>query len=175
LTANQPAKLDLPAPDGPRTTIAAPSIATALAWSTKSPRWCIAYKYPAERATTTLLAIEPQVGKTGKITPRAVMEPVLLAGTVVRHATLHNWGLVRAKDFRPGDRVVIEKAGEIIPQVIEVVRTSPPRIITATPQPSATPSATTTPSATPSATSTPTETPTETPMPTETPTETPTP
>lgn len=93
----------------------------ALGVTTKSPRWIIAYKYPAERKTTKLLRVEHQVGKTGKITPRAVMEPVLLAGTVVRHATLHNYGLVAEKDLREGDTVVVEKAGEIIPQVIEVV------------------------------------------------------
>ncbi|MBL0926156.1 MAG: NAD-dependent DNA ligase LigA [Phycisphaerales bacterium] len=93
----------------------------ALGTTAKSPRWIIAFKYPAERKRTRLLAIEAQVGKTGKITPRAVMEPVLLAGTTVRHATLHNWGMVRAKDLRVGDTVVVEKAGEIIPQVIEAV------------------------------------------------------
>lgn len=92
-----------------------------LGTTTKSPRWVIAYKYPAERKTTKLIRVEHQVGKTGKITPRAVMEPVLLAGTVVKHATLHNYGLVAEKDLREGDTVVVEKAGEIIPQVIEVV------------------------------------------------------
>lgn len=99
----------------------------ALGVTSKSPRWAIAYKYPAERKTTTLLRIEAQVGKTGKITPRAVMEPVLLAGTVVQHATLHNWGMVRAKDLRAGDTVVVEKAGEIIPQVIEALKDKRPR------------------------------------------------
>ncbi|MEM1072136.1 MAG: NAD-dependent DNA ligase LigA [Planctomycetota bacterium] len=89
--------------------------------TSKSPRWLIAYKYPAERARTRLLAVEAQVGKTGKITPRAVMEPVTLAGTVVRHATLHNYGMVRQKDLRIGDTVEIEKAGEIIPYVREAV------------------------------------------------------
>ncbi len=92
-----------------------------LGATSKSPRWCIAYKYPAERKPTRLEGIELQVGKTGKITPRAVMEPVLLAGTVVRHATLHNFGLLKQKDIRVGDTVIVEKAGEIIPQVIEVV------------------------------------------------------
>ncbi len=87
----------------------------------KSPRWCIAYKYPAERKTTKLERVEMQVGKTGKITPRAVMAPVLLAGTTVQHATLHNFGEIRRKDIRIGDVVVVEKAGEIIPQVIEPV------------------------------------------------------
>jgi len=99
----------------------------ALGATSKSPRWCIAYKYPAERARTVLERVEHQVGKTGKITPRAVMKPVLLAGTTVRHATLHNYGLVAQKDIREGDTVVVEKAGEIIPQVIEVVKDSRPR------------------------------------------------
>ncbi|MFM9958405.1 MAG: NAD-dependent DNA ligase LigA [Phycisphaerales bacterium] len=90
----------------------------SLGTTSKSPRWVIAYKYPAERKETTLERIESQVGKTGKITPRATLAPVFLAGTTVRHATLHNFGLVRQKDLREGDRVIIEKAGEIIPQVI---------------------------------------------------------
>ncbi len=98
-----------------------------LGVTSKSPRWCIAYKYPAERKATTLTDVLHQVGKTGKITPRAVMKPVLLAGTTVQHATLHNYGLVRQKDFRIGDTVIVEKAGEIIPQVIEVVLKERPR------------------------------------------------
>jgi len=86
--------------------------------TSKSPRWCIAYKYPAERKSTRLLQVDYQVGKTGKITPRAVMEPVLLAGTTVRHASLHNFGLVAERDIRIDDLVIVEKAGEIIPQVL---------------------------------------------------------
>ncbi|MCC6678532.1 MAG: NAD-dependent DNA ligase LigA [Phycisphaerales bacterium] len=105
----------------------------ALGVTAKSPRWVVAYKYPAERKTTKLLRVEHQVGKTGKITPRAVMEPVLLAGTVVQHATLHNYGRIqdaptepdnpdsRRTDIRIGDTVYIEKAGEIIPYVAGVV------------------------------------------------------
>lgn len=89
-----------------------------LGTTSKSPRWVIAYKYPAERKTTKLIDVDYQVGKTGKITPRAVMEPVLLAGTTVRHASLHNFGLVRKKDIRIGDVVEVEKAGEIIPYVV---------------------------------------------------------
>ncbi len=95
------------------------AIQDALGTRSKSPRWCIAYKFAAERATTQLLDIEWQVGKTGKLTPRAKMEPVELAGTTVTHASLHNFGEVLRKDIRVGDTVVIEKAGEIIPQVIE--------------------------------------------------------
>jgi len=98
-----------------------------LGSTSRSPRWCIAYKYAAERGVTTLESVDFQVGKTGRITPRAVMAPVLLAGTTVRHASLHNFGEVRRKDVRIGDTVVVEKAGEIIPQVIEVVSEKRPR------------------------------------------------
>ncbi|MEO1584337.1 MAG: NAD-dependent DNA ligase LigA [Planctomycetota bacterium] len=91
---------------------------SSLGTTSKSPRWLVAYKYPAERTTTTLVSVDYQVGKTGKITPRAVMEPVLLAGTTVRHASLHNFGLIRQKDIRIGDTVEVEKAGEIIPYVV---------------------------------------------------------
>jgi len=108
---------------------------TRLGTTSKSPRWIIAYKYPAERKTTRLLRVEHQVGKTGKITPKAVMEPVLLAGTSVRNATLHNYGRLRdasterpgeRTDIRTGDAVVVEKAGEVIPQVVGVVLASRP-------------------------------------------------
>ncbi len=93
----------------------------ALGTTSKSPRWIIAYKFPAERKPTRLLRVEHMVGKTGKITPRATLEPVLLAGTTVSHASLHNYGMVRQRDLRIGDTVEVEKAGEIIPQVIGVV------------------------------------------------------
>jgi DNA ligase (NAD+) len=92
-----------------------------LGTTSKSPRWAIAYKYPAERKTTVLREVLHQVGKTGKITPRAVMDPVVLAGTTVRHATLHNYGQIRKKDLRLGDTIEVEKAGEIIPYVLGVV------------------------------------------------------
>ena len=92
-----------------------------LGYTSRFPRWCIAYKYAAEQATTKLLAVDWQVGKSGKLTPRANMEPVFVAGTTVQHATLHNLGEVRRKDIRIGDTVIIEKAGEIIPQVVRVV------------------------------------------------------
>jgi DNA ligase (NAD+) len=107
-----------------------------LGVTAKSPRWVIAYKYPAERKTTVLLRVEHQVGKTGKITPRAVMEPVILAGTKVQHATLHNYGRIRdaatetegkRTDIRIGDTVYVEKAGEIIPQVVGVVLAKRPK------------------------------------------------
>lgn len=92
-----------------------------LGTTSKSPRWIVAFKYPPDRVMTKLLDVLHQVGKTGKITPRAVMEPVLVAGSVVQHATLHNYGQVRQKDIRIGDTVEIEKAGEIIPYVVGVV------------------------------------------------------
>lgn len=93
-----------------------------LGATAKAPRWAIAFKYPAEQARTRLVEVEWLVGKGGTLTPRATMEPVLVAGTTVRHATLHNIEEIRRKDLRLGDRVVIEKAGEIIPQVVEPVR-----------------------------------------------------
>lgn len=89
--------------------------------TSKSPRWAVAFKFAAQRATTRLVGVEHQVGKTGKITPRAVMEPVLLAGTTVRHASLHNYGQVAQKGIHLGDTVAVEKAGEIIPYVVEPV------------------------------------------------------
>jgi DNA ligase (NAD+) len=92
-----------------------------LGSTSKAPRWAIAFKYPAEQATTRLIEVNWQVGKGGTLTPRATMEPVLVAGTTVRHATLHNILEIRRKDIRLGDRVVVEKAGEIIPQVVEPV------------------------------------------------------
>jgi DNA ligase (NAD+) len=92
-----------------------------LGCTSRFPRWCIAYKYASEQATTKLLSVDWQVGKSGKLTPRANMEPVFVAGTTVQHATLHNLGEVRRKDIRIGDTVIIEKAGEIIPQVVRVV------------------------------------------------------
>lgn len=99
----------------------------ALGTTSKSPRWIIAYKFPAERKPTILLDVAHQVGKTGKITPRATLEPVLLAGTTVSHATLHNYGMVRQRDLHIGDTVEVEKAGEIIPQVIGVVEGKRPK------------------------------------------------
>jgi len=86
----------------------------------RSPRWCIAYKYPAERARTVVESIAVQVGKTGALTPVANLKAVQLAGTTVRRASLHNFDEMRRLDVRPGDTVLIEKAGEIIPQVVEV-------------------------------------------------------
>lgn len=92
-----------------------------LGFTSKSPRWAIAYKFEAEEAITTLHDIELGVGRTGAITPRAILEPVLLAGTTVRHATLHNFDEIERKDIRVGDQVVIQKGGEIIPKVVRVL------------------------------------------------------
>ena len=87
----------------------------------KDPRWAIAYKYPPEQAETTLEDIDWRVGRTGVLTPTAVLTPVKLSGSVISRATLHNEDFIRAKDIRIGDRVVINKAGEIIPEVLRVV------------------------------------------------------
>ncbi|MEO6334215.1 MAG: NAD-dependent DNA ligase LigA [Pyrinomonadaceae bacterium] len=89
--------------------------------TTKAPRWAIAYKYPARKGTTKLLDIQVQVGRTGALTPVAYLEPVLLAGTTVARASLHNEDEIKRLDIKLGDTVVIEKSGEIIPQVLEVV------------------------------------------------------
>ncbi len=86
-----------------------------------SPRWACAYKFAPDRAETRILAISVQVGRTGAVTPVAELEPVLLAGTTVKRATLHNADEIARKDVRVGDTVLVEKAGEIIPAVIEVV------------------------------------------------------
>jgi DNA ligase (NAD+) len=89
-----------------------------LGATAKFPRWAVAFKFPAEQATTRLLAIEVNVGRTGAVTPYAVLEPVLLSGTMVQKATLHNEQEIERRDIRPGDRVLIEKGGDIIPKVV---------------------------------------------------------
>jgi len=93
----------------------------SLGFTSKSPRWGIAYKFGVHEAETKLLSIELQVGRTGVVTPVAILSPVTLLGTVVARATLHNQDEIERKDFRVGDRVVIEKGGEVIPKVLRVV------------------------------------------------------
>ena len=92
-----------------------------LGFTSKFPRWAIAYKYPARRASTLVRAIDVQVGRTGRLTPVAHLEPVLLAGSTVARATLHNEEEIGRKDVRVGDTVLIEKGGDVIPKVVEVV------------------------------------------------------
>jgi DNA ligase (NAD+) len=93
----------------------------SLGTTAKSPRWAIAYKFPAEEVVTTLLDIELSVGRTGVITPTAILEPVKVAGTTVQRASLHNEDLIREKDIKLGDKVVVKKAGDIIPEVVNVL------------------------------------------------------
>jgi DNA ligase (NAD+) len=93
-----------------------------LGFTLKSPRWAVAYKFPARQATTTVLKINVNVGRTGVITPTAELKPVECAGVIIRHATLHNFDEIRRLNIREGDRVLIERAGEVIPKVVKVVR-----------------------------------------------------
>lgn len=92
-----------------------------LGTTAKSPRWAIAYKFPAEEVVTKLVNIELTVGRTGVITPTAILVPVQVAGTTVQRASLHNEDLIREKDIRIGDYVVVKKAGDIIPEVVNVI------------------------------------------------------
>ena len=92
-----------------------------LGFTAKSPRWAIAYKFPAEEVVTKILDIELTVGRTGVITPTAILEPVLVAGSIVGRASLHNEDLIREKDIRIGDTVIVHKAGDIIPEVVGVI------------------------------------------------------
>ncbi|MED4796273.1 NAD-dependent DNA ligase LigA [Priestia megaterium] len=92
-----------------------------LGTTAKSPRWAIAYKFPAEEVVTKLVNIELTVGRTGVITPTAILEPIQVAGTTVQRASLHNEDLIREKDIRIGDYVVVKKAGDIIPEVVNVI------------------------------------------------------
>lgn len=93
----------------------------ALGFTGKAPRWAIAFKFPAEQGTTRIKEVYVQVGRTGALTPVALMEPVQLAGTTVTHATLHNFEEIARLDVRVGDTVVVEKAGDIIPKVLRVL------------------------------------------------------
>lgn len=93
-----------------------------LGYTNKSPRWAIAYKFPAKQATTRLLKIRVRVGRTGIITPSAVLEPVELAGVTISHATLHNFEEIERLDINEGDTVLIERAGDVIPKIVKVVK-----------------------------------------------------
>ena len=93
-----------------------------LGFTVKSPRWAIAYKFPAEEVVTKILDIELTVGRTGVITPTAILEPVKVAGTTVGRASLHNHELIEERDIRIGDKVVIRKAGDIIPEVVKSLK-----------------------------------------------------
>ena len=84
----------------------------------REPRWAIAYKFPAEQATTRLKYIGINVGRTGSLNPYAVLEPVVVSGATVQHASLHNEEDIHRKDIRVGDTVIIERAGDVIPQVV---------------------------------------------------------
>ena len=92
-----------------------------MGYTQKSPRWAIAYKFPAEEVITKLLDIELSIGRTGVVTPTAILEPVKVAGTTVSRASLHNEDLIHERDIRIGDSVVIKKAGDIIPEVVKSI------------------------------------------------------
>lgn len=93
-----------------------------LGIKTREPRWAIAYKYPAHQGTTRIIEIIPSVGRTGVITPVALLEPVKIGGVTVSRSTLHNWDEIERKDIRVGDYVVVERAGDVIPHVITVIK-----------------------------------------------------
>jgi DNA ligase (NAD+) len=107
--------------DGAVLKVDAESDQTLLGSISRSPKWAIAYKFPPEQVTTKLLNIVVEVGRTGYLTPVAEMEPVLLAGSTVRRATLHNIDEIRRKDVRIGDVVILQKAGDVIPEVVRSV------------------------------------------------------
>ena len=114
-------KLDYPV-DGMVVKVNSLTYQKKLGATTKSPRWMIAYKFPAERKATKLLDIIVQVGRTGILTPVAVLKPVHISGTMVSRSTLHNMDEIERRDIRIGDTVIVEKSGEIIPQVVSVLK-----------------------------------------------------
>ena len=95
-----------------------------LGFTSKAPRWAIAYKFPAEQVMTVVEGLEINVGRTGAVTPVALLEPVEASGTTVKRASLHNWDQVARLGIGPGDTILLEKAGEIIPQILRVVKAS---------------------------------------------------
>ena len=107
--------------DGVVVKVDSPELRDRLGATAKAPRWAVAFKFEAEQAETVVLAINAQVGRTGAVTPVAELEPVLIAGTTVKRATLHNYEDLARKDVRVGDAVVIEKGGDIIPKVVRVI------------------------------------------------------
>ena len=94
------------------------SLQKIIGYTNKSPRWAIAYKFPARQATTKLLSIELQVGRTGVVTPKATLEPVALSGVIISNATLHNFDEIERLNVNIGDDIIIERAGEVIPKII---------------------------------------------------------
>jgi len=93
-----------------------------LGTTARSPRWAVAYKFPAQQKTTRIKDIEISLGRTGALTPTAILEPVELAGSTVSRATLHNEDEIKRKDIRIGDTVLVQKAGDVIPEVVKVIK-----------------------------------------------------
>ncbi|MDR1668609.1 MAG: NAD-dependent DNA ligase LigA [Oscillospiraceae bacterium] len=112
--------------DGAVVKVNALRLREALGATVRAPRWAAAFKYPPERRETVVRGIQIQVGRTGVLTPRAELDPVLLSGSTVRYATLHNRDLIAQKDIRVGDTVTVQKAGEIIPEIVSVVKEKRP-------------------------------------------------